>query len=105
MRRVPDAGLDAGLVLVGSGVDEAMLEKLIADRKLGDRVTLAGEHPDPRGFLSDADVFLLPSRREGFSNAILEAMAAGLPVIRTDLGGNAEPIEHGRGARIVAPFN
>ncbi len=105
MRLVTDAGLDARLVLVGSGVDEAMLEKLIAARKLGDRVTLAGEHPDPRGFLKDADVFLLPSRQEGFSNAILEAMAAGLPVIATDVGGNAEAIEHGRGGLIVEPFN
>lgn len=105
MRMVTDAGVDAQLVLVGSGSDEQMLRKLVPDSGMENRVTFAGEHPDPRSFLSAADVFLLPSRQEGFSNAILEAMAAGLPVIATDVGGNAEAVEHGRGGLIVEPFS
>lgn len=105
MRLITDAGLDVQLVLVGSGADDAMLRSLVLERGMQDRITFAGEHADPRRFLSAADVFLLPSRQEGFSNAILEAMAAGLPVIATDVGGNAEAIEHGRGGLIVESHN
>jgi glycosyltransferase involved in cell wall biosynthesis len=105
MRFVADAGVRAQLTLVGSGTDEAMLRKLVAARKVEETVTFAGEHPDPRAFLGAADIFLLPSRQEGFSNAILEAMAAGLPVIATDVGGNAEAIEQGRGGLIIPPFD
>ena len=101
MRLVTAAGVDAHLTLVGSGADESMLRKLVDEKGPADRITFAGEHPDPRRFLSANDIFLLPSRQEGFSNAILEAMASGLPVIATDVGGNAEAIEHGRGGLIV----
>jgi glycosyltransferase involved in cell wall biosynthesis len=103
LKLVDAAGVDAQLVLVGSGSDEAMLRRVAAGSGVGERITFAGEHADPRSFLSAADVFLLPSRQEGFSNAILEAMACGLPVIATDVGGNAEAILHQRGGLIVEP--
>jgi glycosyltransferase involved in cell wall biosynthesis len=103
LKLVDAAGIDARLVLVGSGSDEAMLRRVAAASGVGERITFAGEHRDPRPFLSPADVFLLPSRQEGFSNAILEAMACGLPVIATDVGGNAEAIVHHQGGLIVQP--
>ena len=56
---------------------------------------------DVAAFLESADLFVLPSRSEGFSNAILEAMAAALPVVATDVGGNAEAIRHGETGLIV----
>ena len=54
-----------------------------------------------REYLSAADVFVLPSRSEGFSNAIIEAMAASLPVVATNVGGNAEAVEEGVSGFIV----
>jgi glycosyltransferase involved in cell wall biosynthesis len=103
IRLVHAAGVDARLTLVGSGDDENKLRKMATDLGLNDIVTFEGERPDPRPYLAQADVFLLPSRQEGFSNAILEAMAAALPVIATDVGGNAEAIVQNRGGLIVPP--
>jgi glycosyltransferase involved in cell wall biosynthesis len=97
------AGVDARLVLVGAGPDEAMLRRSAAASGVEDRVTFPGEHPDPRPYLGAADAFVLPSRQEGFSNAILEAMACALPVIATDVGGNAEAVVDGQGGFIVPP--
>ena len=54
-------------------------------------------------YLSAADIFVLPSRSEGFSNAIIEAMAASLPVVATNVGGNAEAVEDGVSGFIVPP--
>jgi len=103
IRLVHSAGVDARLTLVGSGEDETKLRQMATELGVDDIVTFAGERPDPRPYLASADVFLMPSRQEGFSNAILEAMAAALPVIATDVGGNAEAIVQDRGGLIVAP--
>jgi len=54
-----------------------------------------------REHLSAADIFVLPSRSEGFSNAIVEAMAASLPVVATDVGGNAEAVRDGISGFVV----
>jgi glycosyltransferase involved in cell wall biosynthesis len=103
IRLVHAAGVDARLTLVGSGEDEAKLRQITTELGVNDLVTFAGERPDPRPYLALADVFLLPSRQEGFSNAILEAMATALPVIATDVGGNAEAIVQDKGGLIVPP--
>lgn len=97
------AGIDAELTLVGDGPNESSLSDLAARRGVATDVVFAGLSKDPRPFLMKADVFVLPSRQEGFSNALLEAMASGLPVVATDVGGNAEALEHGIGGRIVPP--
>jgi glycosyltransferase involved in cell wall biosynthesis len=103
MRLVGDAGVDARLVLVGSGPDEAELRHLANEIGVAERITFAGEQSDPRPFLKAAEIFLLPSLQEGFSNAILEAMATALPVIATDVGGNAEAVIDGVGGLLVPP--
>jgi len=94
-------GVDAELTLVGEGPTRPALERLAGSLGLGERVVFAGEDLDPRRRLAAADLFLLPSLTEGFSNALLEAMASGLPVIASDVGGNPEAIVDGEGGRLV----
>src|SRR5207302_8353544 len=101
LARLP-AALEATLRLVGGGPDEPRLRQLAAALGVAEQVEFAGETSDPRTELAAADLFLLPSLSEGFSNALLEAMASGLPVVATDAGGNAEALVDGEGGRIVA---
>ncbi len=77
------------------------LQALIRDLNLSDRFHFAGGVTNLREHLSPADIFVLPSRSEGFSNAIVEAMAASLPVVATDVGGNAEAVKDGVNGFIV----
>lgn len=105
LRRVRDAGVDAGLTLVGGGSDELLLRRAAREHEVEQHVVFAGPQNDPRPFLLDADIFVLPSRQEGFSNALLEAMASGLPTVATDVGGNREAVGDGVGGQIVPPFD
>lgn len=92
----------ARLALVGrdSGTLEAV-RALARGLGLSETVLFPGERADVPDFLRAADLFVHPSRQEGFSNAILEAMAAGLPVVACDVGGNAEAIVHGETGLLV----
>jgi glycosyltransferase involved in cell wall biosynthesis len=85
----------ARFLWIGGGPLEADLRAAVAERGLGDRVTVTGEQPGAAGFLDAVDVFLLTSDREGMPNAVMEAMAAGLPCVVTDAGGNAQLVRHG----------
>ena len=98
-----DAGVQTTLTLVGSGSDEAMLRQKVADTGLDEVVTFAGPQADPRGLLTAADLFVFPSRQEGFAIALLEAMAHGLAVVATAVGGNSEALVDGKGGRLVPP--
>ncbi|MBB5342507.1 GT4 family glycosyltransferase PelF [Tunturibacter empetritectus] len=81
----------------------AELQALVSELKLSDRFHFVGGVTNLRDYLSAADVFVLPSRSEGFSNAIVEAMAAALPVVATNVGGNAEAVQDGVSGIIVPP--
>lgn len=72
----------------------AELQGLVRDLNLSANFHFAGGVSNLREHLAGADIFVLPSRSEGFSNAIVEAMAAGLPVVATNVGGNAEAVEN-----------
>lgn len=73
----------------------AELQGLTQELGLADHFRFEGGVTNLRQHLDAADIFVLPSRSEGFSNAIVEAMAASLPVVATDVGGNAEAVEEG----------
>ncbi|MBX9829365.1 MAG: glycosyltransferase [Xanthobacteraceae bacterium] len=74
----------ARLAIVGEGEDHAMLTDLAARLGVAERVTLPGFAPNPEQWLARADVFVSSSRWEGFGHVIVEAMAAGVPVVAYD---------------------
>ena len=79
------------------------LQGLVRDLNLSDCFHFVGGVTKLREHLSSSDIFVLPSRSEGFSNAIVEAMAASLPVVATEVGGNAEAVEDGVSGFIIPP--
>jgi len=80
----------ARLLLVGTGSLNARLQAIVKENNIDELVWLAGERSDINELLQTLDIFVLPSVNEGISNTILEAMATGLPVIATNVGGNPE---------------
>jgi glycosyltransferase involved in cell wall biosynthesis len=78
------------LVIAGQGPLEPSLKKLCKDLRLADSVEFVGSIPNLNEQWSNADLFVLPSRTEGLSNALLEAMSYGIPCIATRVGGNGE---------------
>ncbi|MBU0595764.1 glycosyltransferase, partial [Candidatus Bipolaricaulota bacterium] len=87
------------------GRDDGMgpeLRTRIERAGLQGRVRLVGPREDVARILAAADVVVHPSRQEGFSNVVLEAMAAARPLIVTDVGGNAEAVVHGESGLVVS---
>ncbi len=97
LRRRPEARL----VIVGDGPERASLGDEIRRRRLQHAARLAGHREDVRDWLAAMDVFVQPSLTEGTSNALLEAMAVGLPVVATQVGGNPEVVVDGVTGRLV----
>lgn len=82
---------DAHLFIVGSGNDqpdsvETFLKSRVIDENLRN-VTFVGETKTPENYLGGGDIFVFPSRREGYPNALMEAMVSGLAVVASDIGG------------------
>jgi glycosyltransferase involved in cell wall biosynthesis len=90
--RRPDASIRCDVVGDGPLRDE--LSALARDLDVASDVRFLGYRDDVAPFLEDADAFVLPSRAEGISNALLEAMALGLPVIASAVPGNTDVVEH-----------
>ena len=77
------------------------IEARITQLGLESKIRFLGESEKPILFLTDADAFFLPSRSEGFSNALIEAMACALPCVATRVGGNPEAVDEGRSGYLV----
>lgn len=92
MARLP-AAPSCRLMLIGDGPEAAALRQLATELGLQARVEFCGHREDVPQLLQGLDIFVLPSLSEGMSNTLLEAMAAGLPVLASDVGGNKELIE------------
>ncbi|MCX6812543.1 MAG: N-acetyl-alpha-D-glucosaminyl L-malate synthase BshA [Candidatus Berkelbacteria bacterium] len=92
--RLVNKKIPCKLLLVGEGPDQQLASKLAAKYKIIDRIHFLGFQSDMAKLLPVGDVFLLPSEKENFSLSALEAMACGLPVISSDVGGMKEMIDH-----------
>ena len=93
------------LVLVGEGALREQCATILRDAGLLDLAWLPGERGDVADVMRGLDCFVLPSLAEGISNTILEAMATALPVIATDVGGNADLVVHGQTGEMVPSEN
>lgn len=101
--RVLAARHDVVFLVIGQGPLAEHLRTDLAGRGLDDRVRLLGHQEDPIAHLVAADVFALASRHEGLPIALLEALAAGLPVAATAVGGIPELVREGAEGRLVPP--
>jgi sugar transferase (PEP-CTERM/EpsH1 system associated) len=101
--RDPDLRRRLRLAIVGDGPLFTELKQLVADLGVADLAWLPGSLHDTSAAMRALDVFVLPSLNEGISNTILEAMASGVPVLATDVGGNPELVEAERTGRLFTP--
>ncbi|HRZ30218.1 MAG TPA: glycosyltransferase [Candidatus Paceibacterota bacterium] len=85
-------GWSLNLIIISDGEEKARLEKLIKDKRMEDRIFLAGRIEDARSYLKAFDIFTLTSRTEALPYSLLEAGLAGLPVIASEVGGIPEII-------------
>lgn len=95
---------DVHLLLVGEGEERAALQALAHQLRVASQVHFAGYRRDVPRLLGALDLYVQPSRFEGMPNALLEALAAGCPVIASDVDGNRELLASGRG-QLVVPEN
>lgn len=102
MHRLPPH-LAPHLVIVGEGPERQNIEANIRNLGLSDSVTLTGQQDSAEAYYGVANIAVLSSRREGSPNALLEAMAAGVPVVATAVGGIPEIVTHGESALLVSP--
>lgn len=96
-KKMSHPGRDMHLVICGKGDLQSKLKSMISFRKLQSKIILAGYREDIKDILLSSDCFVFPSKREGLSVALMEAMAAGLPVVCSKIRGNVELVDEGKG--------
>lgn len=102
IRALPDVA-EAHVVVVGEGTERLSLQRLAGELGVADRVSWVGWSATARDHLSSFDVFVLPSRYEGFPLTVLEAMLAELPVVASDVGSVREAVIDGETGLLVPP--
>jgi sugar transferase (PEP-CTERM/EpsH1 system associated) len=97
----PELRNSVKLILIGDGPIKKQAQDLLKHQQLQDLVWMPGARNDIADIMRNLDIFVLPSKAEGISNTILEAMATGLPVVATNVGGNPELIVDKMTGRLV----
>ena len=100
-----DSKNNARLLLIGDGNMRSECEQYVENAELSELVWFTGKRDDIAQLLAQLDVFVLPSKAEGISNTILEAMSCSLPVIATSVGGNVELVEDNNTGYLVPAEN
>jgi glycosyltransferase involved in cell wall biosynthesis len=95
-RKLTESSSELQFVLVGDGHLRPRLEELSHELGIASQVLFLGDRHDIPSVLTSLDISVLPSTSESLSNVIMESMAAGLPVVATDVGGNPELVRHGQ---------
>ena len=101
----PMLGAGVRLIIVGGGAQEAAIRSEVSAQRVEPYVLLPGARNDVPRYTAAMDVFVLSSSMEGLPLAVLEAMAAGLPVVATAVGGLPNLIEDGKNGFLVPPGN
>ena len=102
-QKLKNKGLDWQFVIIGEGPEKSRIENLIKKNHLENNVFLAGFIPNAFERLKAFDLFVLPSVKEGQPWAILEAMAAEVPIVATNIAGIPEMIENEKSGLLVEP--
>ncbi len=107
LRAVAALGDGVKLIMVGDGVERESLTKLSDELGIRDRVVFVGKVPNEKllDYYNLADIFVLPSLHEGMGIVFLEAMACGLPVVTTNIGGMVDFVKDGKTGLLVDPKN
>jgi sugar transferase (PEP-CTERM/EpsH1 system associated) len=103
LEQAPELRPRLRLVLVGEGPLREPCRRLLEQANAAELAWLPGEREDIPELMRSLDLFALPSTAEGLSNTILEAMASGLPVAATRVGGNSELVDHGHTGLLTPP--
>jgi glycosyltransferase involved in cell wall biosynthesis len=91
------------LIIVGDGPERAALEELARQKHLGDAARFTGNTDNARRCYAAFDMFALPSLNEGLPMVLLEAMAAGVPVIASSVGAVPRVVQHGKNGLLISP--
>ncbi|MSR85300.1 glycosyltransferase [Candidatus Uhrbacteria bacterium] len=95
--------VEARLTIVGDGPERKNLEQQAQRLNIASQVEFVGYHQDPARFYAQADIYVQPSRFEGWGRSVIEAAASGLPIVMTDVGCAKEIIQHEQSGLIVSP--
>ena len=105
LEKQPELKANVRLIIIGDGPLRQQAIHLLESKGVAELAWLPGQRNDIADIMRRLDIFVLPSKAEGISNTILEAMATGLPVVATRVGGNPELIDDGETGRLVEKEN